>query len=85
MIISFLYLAGYLVNDPDSLYIKIGLYAMIPGSMIGAIIRLKTKVSRGPEALVTFYSYICFIMSIYWIKFSTDCIMDLLKLFGFVS
>jgi len=53
--------------------------------MIGAVIRLRTKKTEAPEWLMTFYACICFVMSIIWIKFSSDCIMDLLKLFGFVS
>jgi len=86
LIISFFYLFGSL-NDEESFWplMYTGLIAMVPGAMIGVAILFKTKKSRGPDWLITTYSIICFIMSIVWIKFSADCIMDLLKLFGFVT
>lgn len=57
---------------------------LIPGIVIAILIRFKTKASRGPEALICTYALLSFIMSIAWIQFTSDCIMDLLRLFGFI-
>ena len=83
--ISFFYLSGNLTGDGGWFYLKFGLFAMIPGLILGTAIRLRTKKTQAPEFLMTLFACICFVMSILWIKFSTDCIMDLLKLFGFVT
>lgn len=94
LILSFFYLGGVLSdteNPPEyeswweNTYWKISLFAMIPGIMIGVGILFKTKKTRAPEWLMTTYAIICFVMSIMWIKFSSDCIMDILQLFGFVT
>ena len=86
LFMAFFYLAGSLNDDGFSNpLLQFSLYMIIPGLMIGAAIMFKTKKSQAPDWLVTTYAIICFVMSIMWIKFSSDCIMDLLKLFGFVS
>ena len=59
--------------------------SIVPGLIIGLIIRFRTKVSEAPPALLTIYSCLCFVMAIMWIHFTSNEIMDLLQLFGFVS
>ena len=80
--IAFFYLGGSLTDDgldwEKNEMLQIGVYAMIPGLLIGLIIRFKARTAKAPEFLITIYSVISFVMSILWIKFSADCIMDLL-------
>lgn len=47
--------------------LEIALYAMIPGLIIGIMIRMCTKVSQPPDILMTVYAILAFIMSIMWI------------------
>lgn len=79
-VLAFLLLNSLIIplDDAGIEYLKIGLYCMIPGSIIGLIIRLKTKRSSGPDFLITFYAMLSFVMSIVWVKFTSNCIMDLL-------
>ena len=72
-------------NDPDQEILKIGLYAGIPGLIMGILVHCTTKVSEPPGWLMNIYAFLCFVMSVLWIKFSADCIVDLLQLFGFVT
>ena len=44
-----------------------------------------TKVSKPPGWLSIIFAILAFIMSIMWIKFTADTIMDLLQLWGFVT
>jgi len=87
LVISFFYLAGSFNEGPidENPYFWVGIACIFPGTVIGTLIYLKTKVSRAPEWLMSTFAAICFVMSILWIKFSADCIMDLLELFGFIS
>lgn len=56
----------------------VGLFCIFPGAIIGAIIYLKTKVSEAPNFLVIINAFICFIMAVVWIQFTSNVIMDLL-------
>jgi len=58
---------------------------LIPGLIIAILIRFKTKASSGPDLLISTYAIISFVMSIAWISFTSDCIIDLLRLFGFIT
>jgi sodium/potassium/calcium exchanger 6 len=55
------------------------------GVFVGLTIRYRTKITSPPEWLVTVSSILCFGMSIAWIKFTSDLIVDLLKLFGKIT
>ena len=79
-VLAFISLNSMLVpfDDTGKNYLKLALFCMIPGSIIGLIIRLKTKTSMGPEFLITIYAMLSFLMSIVWINFTSNCIMDLL-------
>jgi sodium/potassium/calcium exchanger 6 len=90
LVIAFLFLSGkinYFIDDEDKINssLVVGLICMIPGAIIGVIIKLRTKVTEAPSILITLYSILCFIMSIMWIQFTCNCIMDLLQLFGFIT
>jgi hypothetical protein len=80
IVLAFFTLNSFLIpfDDTGIKFLKLGLFCMIPGSLIGLIIRLKTKTSQGPEFLITLYAILSFVMSIVWINFTSNCIMDLL-------
>lgn len=61
------------------------LWMIIPGALLGIFIKFKTKVTEGPPLLMNCFGVLSFLMSVMWIKFASDSIMDLLKLFGYVS
>lgn len=63
----------------------IALLCMIPGLLLGILIRMKTTVSKPPGFLVTIYAMLAFVMSIMWIQYTSNVIMDLLQLFGFIT
>lgn len=56
----------------------VGFVCILPGLIIGVLIRFKTKVTSAPPNLLTLYSMMCFIMSIMWIQYTSNEIMDLL-------
>lgn len=76
--ITFLWLYGLMQGDDDNSVLYAGLIAIIPGSLIGLLIRMKTKKGQAPNWLMTVSSFICFVMSVLWIKFTSDVIMDVL-------
>jgi hypothetical protein len=80
LIISFMYLSGYLNGDYDDIkpYLFIGIWSMIPGAFLGLVIKYKTNKSQAPTLLLTIYAFICFFMSIVWINFTSNSIMDML-------
>lgn len=87
LVISFMYLSGYLNGDQDDIkpFLYIGIWCILPGSFIGLMIRLKTKRSKAPKHLLTIYALIAFFMSIVWINFTSNSIMDMLQLIGFIT
>ena len=92
LVMSVLYLNGNLqdvgrINDTDDEETKankttankeliVGLISIIPGILIGAIIRLKTKITEAPPTLMIFSTILSFIMSIFWVQFTCNIIMD---------
>ena len=91
VVMSFLYMNGMMQpTDDGSSYwsqpqVLVGFICMAPGLLIGLAVRFRTKVSSPPPGLLTIYSCLCFIMAVVWIQFTSNEIMDLLQLFGFVS
>lgn len=76
--------------DPDAYSdeewaLLISLICMMAGVIPAILMRFKLKKSKGPEWLIFLYACIAFVMSIVWISFTCDIIMDLLKLFGFIT
>jgi len=58
---------------------------LVPGIILAVIIRLKTEADRAPPMLISIYAILSFIMSIAWISFTSDSIIDLLRLFEFIT
>lgn len=69
----------------NKLYGTIVCIALIPGIIISILILKLTKKNRGPKLVSNVYAILAFVMSIAWIIFTSDCIIDLLRLFGFIS
>ena len=74
-------------KDPSSslTYTIIGCSAILPGSLIGLAIRYRTKKNDPPDWLRILYSIFAFIMSVCWVKFTSDNIVDMLQLFNYVT
>lgn len=89
--LGFFWLGGALNEDEDyeswwdNPLWKVSILMSIPGALVGVAIHFKFKKSRAPEWFMTLCACVCFVMSIVWIKFSCDAIMDLLRLIGFVT
>ena len=47
--------------------------------------KFKTKTSKGPNAVLSIFAGLSFVMSVVWINFASNSIMDLLRLFGFIT
>ena len=76
--ITSLWLYGLMQDDDDHTILYAGLLAIIPGGIIGFLILMKTKKGQAPNWLMTILSFTCFVMSVLWIKFTSDVIMDVL-------
>jgi hypothetical protein len=73
---SVLYLYGQL-----ELY-WFGLIGTIPGIVLGLYIGFFTKRSGPPEWLMTVSAIMCFVMSIGWINFTSNLVVDTIGLAG---
>ena len=58
---------------------------LVPGLLASIYIMMRTKKTQAPDSLLNFYSAVAFLTSLVWISFTADCIMDMLRLFGFIS
>lgn len=71
--------------EQNKLYGLITAIALVPGIIVAVLIRTQTKKTRGPRLLISAYAILSFVMSIAWISFTSDSIIDLLRLFGFIT
>ena len=55
---------------------------MIPAFFFAIYIRMCTKITQPPERLIFLYAIIAFVMSILWISFTCDIVVDLLSVLG---
>ena len=78
---SLLYLFG-LVEDTESFTFWLGLIGTIPGIFFGLYIGFCTKKTGPPEWLMTTSAIMCFVMSIGWINFTSDLVVDTIGLAG---
>jgi len=94
ILISFFYTFGLLQglgsDDEDKaksamMFLIIGCAAFCPGILIGILIYFKTSKTQPPPKLITLYSIIAFVQAIAWINFASNCIVDLIMLFGFIT
>ena len=69
--------------DIDSLII--GLWWFIPGAILALLVKFRTKVTEPPPRLFTLYSILAFIMSIAWINMTSEFVVAMLKLFGYMT
>lgn len=96
MIISFFYLFGFLQctatgynQAPDcsqsSVYLVAGIIAMIPGGTFAVYVWFCTKKTVAPPNILTGYSFLAFLMSVAWINWTSNCVVDLIVIFGFIT
>lgn len=64
--------------------LMICLYALIPGFCISVYIRTRTTHSRPPPVIMFILTLCAFLMSIVWISFTSDIVIDLLEILGFI-
>ena len=83
--LAFCVLMGLIQDKSDVKVIAICGAFMILGAMFGGLILFKTTKTQPPEWLLTISSITCFVMSIAWIAFTSDLIVDLLGLFGKIT
>jgi len=60
------------------------MWLLLPGIAISAYIRMCTYKSIPPPKIFFGFSIVAFVMSIMWISFTSDIVIDLLQLFGFI-
>lgn len=91
IVFAFLWLNGSMQPEDGedsefkNMYFLIGLIALFPGAVLGLAIKMCTTVSRPPTSLMIISSLLSFVMSIMWISFTSNFIMDLLQIFGFIT
>jgi len=59
-------------------------WCLLPGLAMAAYIRMCTYVSQPPPRIFFAFAIIGFVQSIMWIAFTSDIVIDLLQLFGFI-
>ena len=85
MVISFMYLFGNLQGDGSEPYVITSLVSFIPGSTFAIYIWFCTKKSVAPPNILTFYAFLAFLMSVAWINWTSNCVVDLIVIFGFIT
>ena len=63
----------------------VGLGWMPVGALLGLAVRFRTKEKEAPKTLMTIYAILAFVMSIAWINMTSDWVVSMLKLFGYVT
>lgn len=69
-------------KSDQSLYVKVCLYSMIPATFCSIYIAFCTKVSRPPETIMFVFAILAFVMSIQWVSFVSNIVVDLLAMVG---
>lgn len=90
MILSFLYLFNFLQpteGDPGATtpYWYLGLLAMIPGLAFSLYLWFCTKKTVAPRNILTCYAMLAFLQSVAWINWTSNCVVDLIIIFGFIT
>ena len=71
------------VDDGDPFdVLKLIAWLLIPGALISLWIRFRTKLLDPPSWLKFTFAILAFVMSISWISFTCDIVIDLLGIFG---
>ena len=79
---GYCFLMGYFSEDDYMFYVQICLYSMIPLLGFSIYVRFFTHVSQPPKGIMFLYALISFVMSITWIGFTSDIVVDLLDMLG---
>lgn len=58
---------------------------MIPGSTFAIYVWFCTKKTVAPKNILTMYSFLAFLMSVAWINWTSNCVVDLIVIFGFIT
>ena len=61
------------------------LLSLIPGSTFGIYVWFCTKKTVAPPNILTMYSFMAFLMSVAWINWTSNCVVDLIVIFGFIT
>lgn len=64
------------------MYIKVCAYCMIPCFICSIYIAFCTKKSQAPENIMFMFAILAFVMSIQWISFVSNIVVDLLAMIG---
>jgi len=84
MPLAFFVLMGMIKGD-DLLLLWVGLGWMPFGIALAVLVRFRVKEHDPPSWLMTTYSILAFTMSIAWINMTSDWVVSMLKLFGYVT
>lgn len=85
MIWALFYLFGFFQDELPSIYLWIAIGGILPCAIISLCIYLFTTKTQPPKMLMTIFSILAFLMSVAWINCAANCVVDLLKLFGFIT
>lgn len=85
MVITFLYSFGLLQGEGAMPYVYIGTLAMIPGAAFSVYLWFCTKKTQAPRNILTFYAFMAFLMAVAWINWTSNCVVDLIVIFGFIT
>ena len=81
--ISFFYLQKYLAEGEDiQTILTICAILLAPGAIISIYIRCRTTLTRPPVIIMFVFAIIGFLMSICWISFTSDIVIDILEILG---
>ena len=72
----------YISESTRPMAFKVTLYALIPGFMAAILILCRTTRTQPPKCLMFLYAVLGFTMSILWISFTGDVVIDLIKTLG---
>lgn len=83
--ISFCYLQSWFAEGQDvkAVFTTLGIF-LLPGLMMTLFVQCRTTKTRPPVIIMTFAAVIGFLMSIVWIGFTSDVVIDLLEILGII-
>ena len=84
MPIAFFTLMGWIDGD-NLLLLWVSLGWMPVGILLALAVRFRVKEKDPSGWLMTTYSILAFVMSIAWINMTSDWVVSMLKLFGYVT
>lgn len=91
MVMAFFYLFNFLQCSEDDgcsaawTFFEVGLIFMIPALAFSIYLYFCTKKTVAPPNILTIYAFLAFLMSIAWINWTSNCVVDLIIIFGFIT